>query len=669
MTQRTELLDAEYSKYDDVLGREANIYDSTNDNTFSKPQLIHPFLGSTWIPIVMNILAGSAKEIHCLQGELGAKEHSIDELVDADKKISPAEDAAEILSAIKFDYKPAHHAAAKARDAGKKLDNELASKIKSLEREFCKKYDLIKSAEQAHETVRQELLGCLDGFKKLNQVYDKRELPAKNVSSAKSAFNDYEIKLEKIKEIEKEIALLTEEYRSIEDSENLKKFFKHLKGASRNWIFWKGPLAKECLDADYYEGLETVKNLKDEIHEIKNKFDAPVRIKNHILEELSQLEKNSSAVDNFKKSRLSAEELKKLGDLKNNLGKYDSSQAVKTIYLGKLFGDYKNATENLRNEISDLLKAENERLEKRYEKIESECAQMPETKKEIKEYIATARKRNSELAELQAKFDAIGAEVGYENTKKLIKTNEKKIDGLEDELNAQRKKEPEKIIVEKTRIVEVKEPNKIIIEKSVEVYKAPEKVIEKRYFVEPEAQELPKAAVLEIKEKLPEKIEMPAEIYKEPEKRIEIKIEAKIQELPKITIPEAKEQLPEKVPEFKTEFPAEKEPFCLPVYVEYLGFPNNNSLFRVRDAINDLDLNWVERLKTIDSHISRMDALKNNNDLDYLKKLRYGLHQGLVSGSLAEEISLSENNKQFASKVMSNLDSYIANCHNNAKAA
>lgn len=385
---------------------------------------------------LLPVLFNSADNIHRLQKELVQKELSIDDIVNANDIIIPAEKAAEVIAERNFTYDPAKHAAAKAVDAGNKLDKIILEKIKELKIEFDKKYEMAAEKENITKASRSEFFGYLQDFRKLKEIFISRSLPAESIKSADFSFSEYARKLDKAQKLEKEIEQLVEEYRSMNDLPELDNFFKHLKKRARNFLFFKGELVSECIDADYFEGIQEIDKLKKEIKQVRKDFSYHVKTKNNILEEMAQLEKYSSAVNAGKNRDLSADDLKTIADIKERLGKFDSSYAVKTIYLGELFKQYKSASNKLYEEASDLLRNESNKLEKTYEQIEEDCAKLLATS-DIKLYAPQAKKLNNELSELQVKFGIFGNKIGYENANSLIRENETRMNELEAQLKAE----------------------------------------------------------------------------------------------------------------------------------------------------------------------------------------------------------------------------------------
>jgi len=78
------------------------------------------------------------------------------------------------------------------------------------------------------------------------------------------------------------------------------------------------------------------------------------------------------------------------------------------------------------------------------------------------------------------------------------------------------------------------------------------------------------------------------------------------------------------------------EPFCLPVYLEAIGYPNNPKLGMLWDMLQDTKP-WPKRLQHFTAALSNLPP-PQNSDVEYLLKIQRGLQEGLKKGSLAQEV-------------------------------
>jgi len=79
------------------------------------------------------------------------------------------------------------------------------------------------------------------------------------------------------------------------------------------------------------------------------------------------------------------------------------------------------------------------------------------------------------------------------------------------------------------------------------------------------------------------------------------------------------------------------EPFCLPVYLEAIGYPNNPKLGMLWDILQDTKPCWPKRLQHFTAALSNLPP-PQLSDVEYLLKIQHGLQEGLKKGSLAQEV-------------------------------
>ena len=102
-----------------------------------------------------------------------------------------------------------------------------------------------------------------------------------------------------------------------------------------------------------------------------------------------------------------------------------------------------------------------------------------------------------------------------------------------------------------------------------------------------------------------------------------------------------------------------KELFNLPLYLEEIGFPDNDALFPLRDImLGDYDKKYKDRFKRLCDKLIVLTPVKNIYELDYLHRFKYGIEKSLEKGTCAKEMNYKKKNKKIGEKALQLLDDY-----------
>jgi hypothetical protein len=206
-------------------------------------------------------------EIHELQNKLSEEYiFSLDELIQANKIIQPAENAVDIMINSTYNHPSYEIAAAKITDVGNKLDNAIIRNIKNLYKEFKNKYHQIKKNVPSSilEQKRIELNNKTDIYFKIESIYNERNLPLSSISKIAENFNQYKQEANIIHSIKKEINELREKYDNI-NLDEVQQFTKYAIPLIKEGLFNNGKITIKCKKTNFYEGLDLLDSLRQEL--------------------------------------------------------------------------------------------------------------------------------------------------------------------------------------------------------------------------------------------------------------------------------------------------------------------------------------------------------------------------------------------------------------------
>ncbi len=216
--------------------------------------LLHPF------DKILYTLFDSNEKIHNLGQTLDPnKSYQTEEVENANNILLPAEKAAALLEVKEYSDWRYRKVAAKAVNAGDKLDTIVTHTIKDTEKEFKRNYRALKRGKRATLTTLEEkritLYAITEAYQTLENIHTARGLPQTSISTVKTTFDEYKAKLDQIAEIERDIQELVSEYENTPVCE-LKQFIKHARTQiSKSSFFSKEEnLSERCSQVDYVEG-------------------------------------------------------------------------------------------------------------------------------------------------------------------------------------------------------------------------------------------------------------------------------------------------------------------------------------------------------------------------------------------------------------------------------
>jgi hypothetical protein len=100
--------------------------------------------------------------------------------------------------------------------------------------------------------------------------------------------------------------------------------------------------------------------------------------------------------------------------------------------------------------------------------------------------------------------------------------------------------------------------------------------------------------------------------------------------------------------------------FNLPLYLEEIGFPDNDALFPLRNImLGDYDKKYKDRFKRLCDKLINLTPIKDTYELDYLHRFKYGLEKGLEAGSCAKEMNYTNKNKKLGQRALQLLNNYV----------
>ena len=109
--------------------------------------------------------------------------------------------------------------------------------------------------------------------------------------------------------------------------------------------------------------------------------------------------------------------------------------------------------------------------------------------------------------------------------------------------------------------------------------------------------------------------------------------------------------------------PAQNDSYCnLLLYVGSMGSPEDQGLAEISSTIKEFSTPWEKRLARVKRVADKSCSLDDENDFDYLARLRQGVKDSIENGTLTREMQRSEELRKAAQSALEALGNYIIRC-------
>jgi len=101
--------------------------------------------------------------------------------------------------------------------------------------------------------------------------------------------------------------------------------------------------------------------------------------------------------------------------------------------------------------------------------------------------------------------------------------------------------------------------------------------------------------------------------------------------------------------------------FCLPVYIEALGYPDNPDYYKPRSALlGDWDKRWAGRLERFVREVARLQPAAGHSDIEYMRRLGHGIEEALKSGTMEKELRKRDDREGIVTRVINAINDYLS---------
>jgi len=100
------------------------------------------------------------------------------------------------------------------------------------------------------------------------------------------------------------------------------------------------------------------------------------------------------------------------------------------------------------------------------------------------------------------------------------------------------------------------------------------------------------------------------------------------------------------------------ESFSLPLFLDQTDIPN--SCYPLVDILRGNDESWYNKLRRFNAILSDIEFTDDQNDIKYIKRLKFGLEKEIENGLLAVEVNSNSRYQPLIQETFNSLDSYIS---------
>ncbi|PLW80067.1 hypothetical protein C0585_04075 [Candidatus Woesearchaeota archaeon] len=278
----------------------------------------------------------------------------------------------------------------------KEFDRRIVNYLLELDKRFNEEYSslLKKDNLDSAKTSRQRLNDLSKNVSTNLEAYHLRELRSIQIENIERKNNDYNLKLENIEKIHRDINDFQKEFIEIFDKTKLDEFSKRFYDMNKNSFMIKGELVSKIEKNDYIEGKLYVETIKDSLNKTNS---STIESKKNIADEINKMNPLIEDFDN-----LSLNEVLDINYDPNKFDKFSDS-----LFFGKLVEEYRSRSSELINYINAFKKQTRKDIDSFFDSSNNTLSNKPENFSEVKSYVDNLDSLSLKVSKLNLEYSKL----------------------------------------------------------------------------------------------------------------------------------------------------------------------------------------------------------------------------------------------------------------------